>query len=161
MVQTEHPGDERFFDYVVYGRPVSTQPESRGSGQKVKKSSNLPKWRDTISTAINESWETYSKDFFIDFLRLDLLWIYDAKLPNDPDLDNIVKPFIDRLESRLYQGDEAFREIHLHKSAVGEPWTMGALVEKLQTALGSQREFVYVRVSPLRPDIIRSLDLVR
>ena len=51
--------------------------------------------------------------------------------------------------------------MHSYKFAVGEPWSMGALVEKLQTALGSQREFVYVRVSPLRPDTIRSLDLVR
>lgn len=161
MVQTEHAGDERFFDYVVYGRPVSAQPESRGSGQRVKKSGKLPQWRNIISTAIDESWDIYSKDFFIDFLRLDLLWVYDAKLPNDPDLDNIIKPFIDRLEGILYQGDEGFREMHSYKFAVGEPCTMGAIVEKLQTALSSQRESVYVRVTTIRPDIIRSLDLVR
>ena len=133
---------ESFFEYVVYGRPVSTQPVSRGSGGEPKKPSNLPKWREIVREAIEEAW-TANQDFFIDSLRLDLMWIYDARVPNDPDLDNIVKPFIDVLEGKLYEDDRAFKEMHLFKYPVGMNRTEGLEAEKLEVAFESEREFVY------------------
>jgi Holliday junction resolvase RusA-like endonuclease len=139
-----------FFDYVVYGRPVSTQRISRGSGQEPKKPSNLPRWRDKISDAIQTEWVSYSGEVFIDSLRLDLLWMYDANTPNVPDVDNIVKPFIDLLEGRLYGGDRAFEEMHLFKHPLGMQRSEGLEADKLDEALESNQEFVYVRVTSIR-----------
>lgn len=139
-----------FFDYVVYGRPVSIQPISRGSGQKAKKPSNLPKWRDKIRDAIQREWESYNGEVFIDSLRLDLLWIYDANTPNVPDVDNIVKPFIDLLEARLYGEDKAFEEMHLFKRPLGMHRPESLEADKLDAALGLKQEFVYVRVTRIR-----------
>jgi Holliday junction resolvase RusA-like endonuclease len=139
-----------FFEYVVYGRPASTQPVSRGSGRGPKKPSNLPKWRERVGKAIEEAWIAYSQDFFIDPLRLDLIWIYDAKVPNDPDLDNIVKPFIDALEGRLYEEDSAFKEMHLFKHSLEMRVLENWATERFVAAFGSKQEFVYIRVSPIK-----------
>jgi Holliday junction resolvase RusA-like endonuclease len=141
---------DAFFDYVVYGRPVSSQPVSRGSGQKPKKPSNLPKWRDKIYEAIQAEWGSYTGEVFIDLLRLDLLWVYDANVRNEPDLDNIVKPFIDRLEGQLYGGDQAFVEMHLLKQPLEVSRPEGLQAEKLDAAFVSKQEFVYVRVARIR-----------
>jgi Holliday junction resolvase RusA-like endonuclease len=136
-----------FFDYVVYGRPVSTQRISRGSGLEPKKPSNLPKWRETIREAIEVEWASYSGEVFIDPLRLDLLWVYDARVPNAPDVDNIVKPFIDLLQARLYGEDKAFEEMHLFKRALGMNRLEDLQAEKLDEAYESNSEFVYVRIT--------------
>jgi Holliday junction resolvase RusA-like endonuclease len=161
MDHTDEDSGNASFDYVVYGRPVSAQPMSRGSRKRLRKSPRLPEWRRAISAAVEQAWETYSKDVFIDLLRLDLFWVYDTRLPNDPDLDNIIKPFIDALEGLLYAGDEMFREMHLSKFALLEPRTIEGVTEKLRAALASQREFVYVRVSMIGSGRIRTLKFAR
>jgi len=149
-MEVKSANGETFFDYVVYGRPVSTQRVSRGSGRDPKKPSNLPKWRDKVGEAIDHAWITYSQDFFIDPLRLDLIWVCDTTAPNDPDLDNIVKPFIDALEGRLYEQDSAFKEMHLFKHSLEIGTSEGGMGEKLAAAFESKQEFVYIRVTTIK-----------
>src|SRR6202521_3192000 len=87
-------------------------------------------------------------------------WLFDARIPNVPDLDNVVKPFIDTPEGILYENDIAFREMHLFKLGLDEPRTVNARSERLVDALASQREFVYIRITPIRPGAVRSLTLL-
>jgi len=156
-----HIDDELHFDYLVYGRPISMQLISRGSGKKPKKAAALPAWRDTIRDAAREAWDAYSKEFFIDPLRLDVFWIYDEGNANDPDLDNIVKPFIDSLEGLLFELDSAIREMHLFKFSLREDKLIGVNADKLIEAFASNREFIYVRVTPIKRDTIRVVSFVR
>ncbi len=148
------------FEYAVNGRPVSTQPQSRTRGGKAKKSPALPAWRNVVKQAFKEAWEDYSKEYFVDYLRLELVWIFDAQVPNVPDLDNIVKPFIDTPEGALYENDIAFREMHLFKFELNETRTVNASSEKLIEALASQREFIYIRITPISTRSARPLSLL-
>ena len=76
------------------------------------------------------------------------------------DLDNIVKPFIDTPQDFLYPGDALFREIHLFKFERDEPQRVDVSSEKLTEALASRREFVYTRITPIRPGAVRLLTLL-
>jgi len=155
-------GDEPYFDYVVYGRPVSTQPKSRGSKQRPRNPAGLEVWRDKIRDAIRQARGSYSGDFFIDPLRVDIFWVYDEKnVLDNPDLDNIVKPFIDSLEGLLFDDDSRVREMHLFKFSLREPKQVDVKLGKLVEAFASKREFVYVRVTPIKRDTIRVVSFVR
>ena len=151
--------DAPTFEYTVYGRPVSTQPKPRAPGGKPKKSSALPAWRQRVTAAFQDAWKDYSKDVFLDPLRLELIWVYDAGVPNVPDLDNIVKPFIDVPQDVLYPGDSLFREIQLFKFELNEPRSVDVSSEKLNAALASRQEFVYIRINAMRSGAVRSLTL--
>jgi Holliday junction resolvase RusA-like endonuclease len=153
------PARSPFFDYVVFGRPASTQPSPRTSGGQPKKNSRLPRWREVIKVAIIRAWEEYSKDVYLGFLRLDFVWIYDRSAKDDPDLDNIIKPFIDQLEGLLYDSDRMFREMHMFKFELQEHRLVESENEKLNQAFGLNLEFVYVRITPIMADTIRVLRL--
>jgi len=88
-----------------------------------------------------------------------LIWVYDAGVPNVPDLDNIVKPFIDVPQDVLYPGDSLFREIQLFKFELNEPRSVDVSSEKLNAALASRQEFVYIRINAMRSGAVRSLTL--
>jgi hypothetical protein len=49
--------NEPTFEYVVNGRPVSSQPQSRTRGGKPKKSAALPAWRNAVEQAFKEACE--------------------------------------------------------------------------------------------------------
>jgi Holliday junction resolvase RusA-like endonuclease len=141
--------DHPTFEYVVYGRPVSTQNEPRAKDGKPKKNAALPKWREGVREAFADAWGDYSKDVLLDPLRLDLIWVYDPGKPNVPDLDNIVKPFTDVPEGALYTEDDLFREMHLLKFELDELQGVDVPNEKLTEALAGHREFVYIRIAPI------------
>jgi len=156
-------GDEPYFDYIVYGRPPSTQLQSRGSNPRPKKEAGLPAWRATIADAIREARDTYSGGYFLedDVVRLDLFWVYDEKNANDPDPDNMVKPFKDELEGVLFDDDRVVKEMHLFKFSLREPKQLDMRAEKLDDAFASNREFVYVRVTRIKRDAIRVVGFVK
>jgi len=76
-----------------------------------------------------------------------LIWGYDPRTPKVPDLDNIVKPFIDVPQGALYLQDDIFREMHLLKFELDELRGVDVPNEKLTEALAIHREFVYVRIA--------------
>ncbi len=82
-------------------------------------------------------------------LRLDLIWVYDRRKPNVPDLDNIVKPFTDAPQGALYFDDHLFREMYLLKFELDEVRGVNVPNEKLTEALARHQEFVYIRITPI------------
>jgi Holliday junction resolvase RusA-like endonuclease len=147
------------FEYVVYGRPASTQPKRRRPGGELKKDAALPRWRSAVRQAFEEAWKTYDKEYLLDSLRLDLVWVYDSRMLDEPDLDNIVKPFIDIPEGTLYESDAAFGEMHLARFELHESRMVNIASETLAEALATEREFVYIRISAVSAESVRALTL--
>jgi len=143
------------FDYLVAGKPVSAQPRSRS---KRGKDPRLNAWRTAIRQAIKEAQGPRKYELQIDPLRVQIVWFTDDLFArNDPDLDNITKPFLDELEGLVIAEDRLFQEVHLRKVELNHQFDPepGLVFEAKASSL---TEFVYVRVEPLEWDMPTRLD---
>jgi Holliday junction resolvase RusA-like endonuclease len=147
------------FDYLVPGKPASAHARSE---EQQRKDPKLSKWRAEVKAAIEREIEeaTGSRKYelHIDPMRAQIVWFTDdLSVEGDPDLDNITKPFLDRLQGLLIIDDRIFQEVHLRKVELNhqfEPEPQRGFEAKA----ASMTEFVYVRVERLEWDVPTNLE---
>jgi Holliday junction resolvase RusA-like endonuclease len=137
------------FEYLVIGRPASAHSRS---AVRPRRDSSLQRWRNAIQAAIEQALFGKKYEVQIDPMRVQIVWFAD-KLEDEsgPDLDNITKPFLDRLEGIIVNDDRIFHEVHLRKVDLNHQFDPEPPLV-LDARASEAREFVYVRVERLEWD---------
>jgi Holliday junction resolvase RusA-like endonuclease len=104
----------------VFGRPVSIQNDD---GSKPAK---FPKWRKDVVAALDRAISENSRErgyILVEGpLDLQIYWLSaDAGDASQPDLDNVLKPFIDALNKRIIDDDRQVRRILAEKASIASP----------------------------------------
>jgi len=62
------------------------------------------------------------------------------------DIDNIVKPILDGMNSVVYPDDKIVERVLVQRFEPGVPWSFSGVTSQLGRALDTQRPVVYIRV---------------
>lgn len=119
-------------EFVVRGTPRSQQAKFKG------------KWQQQVRDAVPAGVEILPGSLR---LRIDFFFKGSTQL----DIDNIIKPIQDALESITYDDDRAIVDVCTRKIDLLKPPTLVAVPSVLSRALGQPpSDFVFVRVASAR-----------
>jgi Holliday junction resolvase RusA-like endonuclease len=141
------------FTYWVFGRPVSVQNDDGA------KPARLPAWRKAVSAALAREVAASSKDRGIvpveDPVEVQIYWLSaDPSDASQPDLDNMLKPFIDALNKTVIGDDRQVHRILAEKAPIGSPPSqISDMIETLQ------EEEAFARVGEVVLVYLRSFNL--
>jgi hypothetical protein len=63
------------------------------------------------------------------------------------DVDNIVKPILDALKGFLYADDQQVTDLVSRRRPLGGPYVVDPVSEVLAQGIGSNREFLHIRIA--------------
>ena len=105
------------FHCVVHGKPRSV-----AVGRDERKAAHYQKWRDHVSSqvALEIARTSVGRGFQVidDLVSVQLVWYSpDVNSQSDPDVDNVVKPYLDALkgEGRIISDDRRVRDLRIRK----------------------------------------------
>ena len=117
------------FEFLLARRPVSLQAK------------RLQAWKTYVRTEAARFWANAPSD--AESFRLTLVYLCND---SPVDIDNIIKPIQDALETVVYPADELITDVDSHRRLFTGPFDLTALPSLLIQGIAQQRECVYVRV---------------
>ncbi|MBO2009741.1 RusA family crossover junction endodeoxyribonuclease [Hymenobacter negativus] len=117
------------FELLLPRRPVSLQAK------------RLQPWKAYVRAEAAQVWTTSPSD--ADAFRLTLVYLCNT---SPVDIDNIIKPIQDALETVVYPADELITDVDSHRRLFTEPFDLTSLPILLIQGIAQQQECVYVRV---------------
>jgi len=141
------------FTYWVFGRPVSVQNDDG------TKPARLARWRKDVNAALERAIAADSKERgfvpFEDPVEVQIYWLSaDPSDASQPQLDNMLKQFMDALNKTLIADDRQVHRILAEKAFIGSPPSqISDIIERLQD------EEAYARVGEVVLVYLRSFNL--
>lgn len=121
------------FEFIVQGTPLSLQASA----------SSLAAWRERVRAAAGTRLQGH--EWLVqDRVRVRIIQFLDA--PPVGDLDNIVKPILDALESVVFTNDILVDQLDIRRIAPGDTLTVARSSPTLLEALGGAKPSVYIAV---------------
>ena len=117
------------FELLLPRRPVSLQAK------------RLQPWKTYVRAEAARVWTTAPSD--AEAFRLTLVYLCNT---SPVDIDNIIKPIQDALETVVYPADELITDVDSHRRLFTEPFDLTSLPTLLIRGIAQQQECVYVRV---------------
>ena len=124
------------FELLLPRRPVSLQAK------------RLQPWKIYARAEASRVWRT--QPAAAEAFRLTLVYLCNT---SPVDIDNIIKPIQDALETVVYPADELITDVDSHRRLFTEPFDLTTLPTLLIQGIAQQQECVYVRVQagPIKP----------
>lgn len=117
------------FEFLIPRRPVSLQAK------------RLQAWKAYVRTEASHIWTARPSDAAA--FQLTLVYLCNT---NPVDIDNIIKPIQDALETIVYPIDELITDVDSHRRLFTDPFDLTNLPPLLIRGVALQQECVYVRV---------------
>lgn len=117
------------FEFLLPRRPVSLQAK------------RLQTWKAYIRAEAARVWTATPSNAAA--FRLTLVYLCNT---SPVDIDNIIKPIQDALETVLYPADELITDVDSHRRLFTDPFDLTNLPSLLIQGIALQQECVYVRV---------------
>ena len=117
------------FELLLPRRPVSLQAK------------RLQAWKSYVRAEAARRWTVAPSD--AESFRLTLVYLCNT---SPVDIDNIIKPIQDALETVVYPADELITDVDSHRRLFTEPFDLTSLPALLIQGIAQQTECVYVRV---------------
>ena len=117
------------FELLLPRRPLSLQAKK------------LQPWKAYVRTEAGRVWT--AAPAAATAFRLTLVYLCNT---SPVDIDNIIKPIQDALETVVYPADEFITDVDSHRRLFTEPFDLTGLPALLIQGIAQQQECVYVRV---------------
>ncbi len=117
------------FEFLIPRRPVSLQAKL------------LQAWKAYVRAEASRAWN--ANPATAEAFRLTLVYLCNS---SPVDIDNIIKPIQDALETIVYPVDELITDVDSHRRVFTEPFDLTTLPALLIQGIAQQQECVYVRV---------------
>ena len=129
-----------FFEFIVYGTPMSHQTENRA---------RLQSWKSQARAAAARRWPT-GQNPFVGSLQIVVDYYHDGPAVQI-DGDNLLKPIQDALNRLAYQDDNQIVDARVRKIPLHGSFRISNISEVLAEALGAGMgtEFLHVQVAGL------------
>jgi crossover junction endodeoxyribonuclease RusA len=133
-LERDRPDDRRRpdFEFCVYGRPISARSRSRLL---------LAEWRRHVRAAVLARWSAGQLPYAVAVLRI----THYAPKPV-ADMDNLIKPVRDALQSILYVDDRVVQDVTGNWRKLDIPFRLRTLSPTLADAFGDGRPFMHIRL---------------
>jgi len=129
-------GDFFPLEVLIPGVPVSHQAKPAGRAA----------WQETVREAATERRDSASELGWPDARPVSVLIYYIADAPMQGDIDNIIKPILDALETVAYLNDNQVERATVQKFEPGVEREFLSLSDQLAAALDAEPPLVYIRV---------------
>jgi len=125
------------FEFLILRHPVSLQARNRA---------NLQAWKSFVRDEAKRTWvgQTVQEGD----LHLTLIYLCDE---SPPDTDNIIKPIQDALVGLVFEDDSLIADVESHRRFLDSTFDLTQLPPLVLAGIASQKECVYVKVSPSLP----------
>jgi hypothetical protein len=117
------------FEFLIPRRPVSLQAK------------RLQAWKTYVRAEAARVWTTTPSNAAA--FQLTLVYLCNT---SPVDIDNIIKPIQDALETVVYPADELITDVDSHRRLFTDPFDLTNLPPLLIQGIALQQECVYVRV---------------
>jgi hypothetical protein len=118
------------FEFLLPRRPVSLQAK------------RLQPWKAYVRAEATRAW-TSATPSDAEAFRLTLVYLCNT---SPVDIDNIIKPIQDALETVVYPADEFITDVDSHRRLFTDAFNLTSLPALLIQGIALQQECVYVRV---------------
>lgn len=136
--EPDPPGVESY-EFLVPGRPVSVHEKNRA---------RFKEWIDDLKTAARRVWPGYPP-FSHWYARMTIVFLCEEK--DRVDVDNVIKPIVDALETMYFGNDEMVSDVDSHRRYLNDAEPERGLPDLLREPWLERRPCAYVRIEDSRP----------
>jgi crossover junction endodeoxyribonuclease RusA len=125
-------------EFVVVGTPKSLQASSSGRNR----------WKAKVTQAAQRA---SGLSMELGLCRLHIYFFFDGK--TDLDVDNIVKPISDALNTVVYPDDGDVVDVHAAKRDLNNPGHLISPPASVLAAIAQKQDFVFIMVGPANANL--------